>query len=56
MSASRWRAALAAALALLVLAGCAGQGTSGVQIVEWQQQQRDELEARGFPAYGPPGG
>jgi hypothetical protein len=47
-------AALAAALALLALAGCAGQNAA--EIAQWQQQERDRLEAQGFPQYGPPGG
>ena len=54
-TADRICAALAAALALAVLAGCAG-GQNGVEIAKWQQQERDRLEAQGFPQYGPPGG
>ncbi len=45
-------AVLAAALAVAVLAGCAGRPTNGVEIVVWQQQERDRLEAQGFPQYG----
>jgi hypothetical protein len=48
-------AALAAGLALVVIAGCAAS-PNATEIVQWQQQERDQLEARGFPAYGPPGG
>ena len=43
--------ALAAALARLVLAGCAGRPSEGVDIVVWQEQQRQRLEAQGFPQY-----
>ncbi len=45
------RAALAAALALLVLAGCAGRPSNGVEIVVWQEQERQRLQAQGFPQY-----
>jgi predicted oxidoreductase len=44
------------AAGLAGLAGCAGQPSNGLEIVEWQQQERARLEAQGFPAYGPPGG
>ncbi len=44
------------AAGLAGLAGCAGQPSNGLEIVEWQQQERNRLEAQGFPAYGPPGG
>ncbi len=44
-------AALAAALALAVLAGCAGRPTNGVEIVVWQEQERQRLQAQGFPQY-----
>jgi hypothetical protein len=52
------RVVLAVVLAagLAGLAGCTGQPSRGVEIVEWQQQERNRLEAEGFPAYGPPGG
>jgi hypothetical protein len=45
------RAALAATLAVLVLAGCAGLPSNAVPIVVWQQQERDRLQAMGFPQY-----
>jgi hypothetical protein len=45
------RAALAAALALIVLAGCAGRPSDGVEIVVWQEQERQRLQAQGFPQY-----
>jgi len=45
------RAALAAALALFVLAGCAGRPSEGVEIVVWQEKERQRLEAQGFPQY-----
>jgi hypothetical protein len=45
------RAALAAALALIALAGCAGGPPNAVDIVVWQQQERDRLQAQGFPQY-----
>jgi hypothetical protein len=45
------RAALAAALALMALAGCAGGPSNAVDIVVWQQQERDRLQAQGFPQY-----
>jgi outer membrane biogenesis lipoprotein LolB len=47
----RIRAALAAALALLVLAGCAGLPSNGVETVVWQEQERQRLQAQGFPQY-----
>jgi len=47
----RIRAAVTAALALLVLAGCAGQPSNGVDIVVWQEQERQRLQAQGFPQY-----
>jgi outer membrane biogenesis lipoprotein LolB len=47
----RIRAALAAALAVIVLAGCAGRPTNGVEIVVWQEQERQRLQAQGFPQY-----
>ena len=46
------RAALAALLILITLAGCAGRPSEGVEIVVWQEQQRQRLEAQGFPQYG----
>ena len=45
------RAALAAALALIVLAGCAGRPSAGVEIVVWQEAERQRLQAQGFPQY-----
>ncbi|HLB16217.1 MAG TPA: hypothetical protein VJM14_14890 [Burkholderiales bacterium] len=45
------RAALAAALALIVLAGCAGRPSEGVDIVVWQEAERQRLQAQGFPQY-----
>jgi hypothetical protein len=45
------RAALAAVLALIVLAGCAGRPSEGVEIVVWQEQERQRLQAQGFPQY-----
>ena len=45
------RAALAAALALIVLAGCAGRPSEGVEIVVWQEAERQRLQAQGFPQY-----
>ncbi len=50
----RLRAALAAALASLILAGCAGLPTNGVEIVVWQEQERQRLQAQGFPQYSWP--
>jgi outer membrane biogenesis lipoprotein LolB len=47
----RIRAALAAALAAIVLAGCAGRPSNGVEIVVWQEQERQRLQAQGFPQY-----
>ena len=44
-------AALATTLALLVLAGCAGRPSDGVEIVVWQEQERQRLQAQGFPQY-----
>lgn len=51
----RIRAALAA-LAVIVLSGCASSGrpSEGVEIVVWQEQQRQRLEAQGFPQYNWP--
>jgi len=45
------RAVLAAALALMVLAGCAGRPSDGVEIVVWQEAERQRLQAQGFPQY-----
>jgi hypothetical protein len=47
------RAALAAALALIALAGCAvfDRPSQGVEIVVWQEQERQRLQAQGFPQY-----
>jgi outer membrane biogenesis lipoprotein LolB len=47
----RIRAAVAAGLVLLLLAGCAGMPSNGVEIVVWQEQERQRLEAQGFPQY-----
>jgi hypothetical protein len=49
----RIRAALAVALALTCLAGCAlaDRPSQGVEIVVWQEQERQRLEAQGFPQY-----
>jgi hypothetical protein len=50
----RIRAALAAALAVLVLAGCASDPRykEGVGWVVWQEQERQRLQAQGFTQYG----
>jgi hypothetical protein len=42
---------MAAIVALPALGGCAAGGTRlhAVEIVEWQQQERERLEAQGFP-------
>ena len=47
------RAALAAALTVLVLAGCASDPRykEGVGWVVWQEQERQRLQAQGFPQY-----
>ena len=45
------RAAFAAALAAVVLGGCAGVPSDGVAIVVWQEQERQRLQAQGFPQY-----
>lgn len=45
------RTALAAALTLIVLAGCAGGPSNGVEIVVWQEAERQRLQAQGFPQY-----
>jgi ABC-type glycerol-3-phosphate transport system substrate-binding protein len=45
------RAALAVALALIALAGCAGGPSNGVEIVVWQEAERQRLQAQGFPQY-----
>ena len=52
----RIRAALVAALALIALAGCAlaDRPSQGVEWVVWQEQQRQRLEAQGFPQYSWP--
>ena len=52
----RIRAALAAALAVIILSGCTSSGrpSEGVEIVVWQEQQRQRLEAQGFPQYSWP--
>jgi outer membrane biogenesis lipoprotein LolB len=50
----RIRAALAAALALFVLVGCAGLPSNAVEIVVWQEQERQRLQAQGFPQYSWP--
>jgi len=53
MGPTEFRAALAAALAAVVLAGCAfaDRPSQGVEIVVWQEQERQRLEALGFPQY-----
>ncbi|MGH8681506.1 MAG: hypothetical protein ACREVS_10990 [Burkholderiales bacterium] len=53
MGPAEFRAALAVVLAVIVLAGCASSGRSseGVDIVVWQEQERQKLEAQGFPQY-----
>jgi outer membrane biogenesis lipoprotein LolB len=46
------RAALAVALAVIVLAGCAGvPSPNAVDVVVWQEQERQRLQAQGFPQY-----
>jgi hypothetical protein len=50
----RIRAALAVVAAVAALAGCAGLPTNGTEIVVWQQQERDRLQAQGFPQYNWP--
>jgi len=45
------RAAFAAVLAVVVLAGCAGRPSQGVEIVVWQEAERQRLQAQGFPQY-----
>jgi len=52
----RIRAALAAVLAVIVLAGCASPGrpSQGVEIVVWQEMERQRLQAQGFPQYSWP--
>jgi hypothetical protein len=52
----RIRAPLAAVLALIVLAGCAlaDRPSQGVEWVVWQEQERQRLEAQGFPQYSWP--
>ncbi|MGH8681507.1 MAG: hypothetical protein ACREVS_10995 [Burkholderiales bacterium] len=45
------RAALAAVLAVVILAGCAGRPSDGVDIVVWQEAERQRLQAEGFPQY-----
>ena len=52
----RIRAALAAVLALITLAGCAlaDRPSQGVEWAVWQEQQRQRLEAQGFPQYSWP--
>jgi outer membrane biogenesis lipoprotein LolB len=53
MGPNEFRAALAAALATIVLAGCAlaDRPSQGVDIVVWQEQERQRLQAQGFPQY-----
>jgi ABC-type glycerol-3-phosphate transport system substrate-binding protein len=51
------RAALAAALALAVLAGCASSGAPS-QAVQWiveTEAQKKQLNDAGFPQYNSPG-
>jgi hypothetical protein len=52
----RIRAALAAVLALIALAGCAlaDRPSQGVEWAVWQEQERQRLEAQGFPQYSWP--
>jgi uncharacterized lipoprotein len=49
----RIRAALAAVLVLAALAGCASDPRykEGVGWVVWQEQERQRLQAQGFPQY-----
>ena len=48
----RIRAVLAAVLTLVVLAGCASvPHPNAVDIVVWQEQERQRLQAQGFPQY-----
>jgi len=49
-------AALAAVLALIVLAGCAlaDRPSQGVEWAVWQEQERQRLQAQGFPQYSWP--
>jgi hypothetical protein len=49
-------AALAAALAVIVLAGCAlaDRPSQGVEWAVWQEQERQRLQAQGFPQYSWP--
>jgi len=52
----RVHAALAAVLALIVLAGCAlaDRPSQGVEWAVGQEQDRQRLEAQGFPQYSWP--
>jgi hypothetical protein len=52
----RIRTALAAALVLIVLAGCAlaDRPSQGVEWAVGQEQERQRLEAQGFPQYSWP--
>ncbi|MCL4798441.1 MAG: hypothetical protein KJ025_02570 [Burkholderiales bacterium] len=44
--------ALAAIVSVLTLAGCGSlPQLNGVEIVEWQHQERQRLEAQGFVQY-----
>ena len=45
----------ATAVILTILAGCAADPryAQGLEWVTWQEQERQRLEAQGFPQYGP---
>jgi hypothetical protein len=47
------RVALAAALALLALAGCASDPrySQGIEWVQWQEAEKKRLDDAGFPQY-----
>jgi len=43
---------MAVIVSILALSGCASLSSgNAVEIVVWQQQERDRLEAQGFPQY-----
>jgi outer membrane biogenesis lipoprotein LolB len=46
---------LAAAIILALLAACASDPRykQGLEWVTWQEQERQRMEAQGFPQYGP---
>jgi hypothetical protein len=52
----RIRTALAAVLVLTVLGGCAlaDRPSQGVEWAVWQEQERQRLQAQGFPQYSWP--